>query len=279
MKTVLITGASRGIGAATAELFAENGYNVVINYNKSKAEAEELRDKIMKKKCGKTGTDSAELKDCGKVAAGNAELKDCGKAVCNAEWKKSGSVEIFQCDVADSERVGEMVAFAEARFGFVDVLINNAGISTVGLFTDLTDFELQRLFSVNVFGAMNAAKAVLPRMISEKKGCIINISSMFGVFGGSCEVAYSASKAAIIGFTKALSREVGRSGVRVNCIAPGVIRTDMNARLSKQDLGELAEQTSLNFLGMPKDIAKTALFLAESAEYITGQVICVDGGL
>lgn len=276
MKTALITGASRGIGAATAELFAENGYNVVINYNKSKAEAEMLRDKIMRKARGNGVPfyDAEILRD-------KTMGKACGDLTA-AVWrggKDCGTAEIFQCDVADFGRVGEMVAFAEARYGFVDVLVNNAGISTVGLFTDLTDFELQRLFSVNVFGAMNAAKAVLPRMISEKKGCIINISSMFGVFGGSCEVAYSASKAAIIGFTKALSREVGRSGVRVNCIAPGVIRTDMNARLSKQDLGELAEQTSLNFLGMPKDIAKTALFLAESAEYITGQVICVDGGL
>jgi 3-oxoacyl-[acyl-carrier protein] reductase len=256
MKTALITGASRGIGAACAELFAENGYNVIINYNESKVEAEKLRDKITIK-----------------------ARASCEMQADKTEGKIYGNAEIFQCDVSDAERVREMTDFAEARYRSVDVLINNAGISAFGLFTDLTDGELQRLFSVNVFGAMNAARAVLPRMISKKSGRIINISSVFGISGASCEVAYSASKAAIIGFTRALSREVGRSGVRVNCIAPGVIQTDMNGRLSKKELDELAERTSLNSLGTPRDVAGTALFLASAAEYITGQVISVDGGL
>ncbi|MDR2090119.1 MAG: SDR family oxidoreductase [Clostridiales bacterium] len=220
-------------------------------------------------------------KGTGNLRFGNEE--DNGKTGGSLRFgdteKKFGSAEIFQCDVADSERVFEMVRFAEARYGSVDVLINNAGVSLFGLFTDLTDGARQRLFSVNVFGAMNAAKAVLPAMISRKSGGIINISSVFGVAGGSCEAAYSASKAALIGFTKALSREVGRSGVRVNCIAPGAVRTDMNSRLSEDDLGAFAEQTSLNSIGNPRDVAAAALFLAsEAAEYITGQVLGVDGG-
>ncbi|MDR1906095.1 MAG: SDR family oxidoreductase [Clostridiales bacterium] len=239
-KTVLITGASRGIGASTAEAFAADGYSVIINYNKSKEKAEAVKAKIL---------------------------------------SGGGSAEIFKCDVSDEKRVREMTAFAMECYGSVDVLVNNAGIAHYGLFTDLKSAEWKRLCDVNITGALNASKAALEYMIPKKSGNIINISSVWGVSGASCEVAYSTVKAAVIGFTKALSKELGLSGIRVNCIAPGVIDTDMNKNLTEDEISFLKSRTSLNAVGIPSDIAKTALFLAsEDARYITGQVITVDGG-
>ncbi|MDR3293509.1 MAG: SDR family oxidoreductase [Clostridiales bacterium] len=240
-KTVLITGASRGIGAELARVFAQGGYNVVINYFKNKELAEALLRKIT---------------------------------------EGGGTAEIFPCDIADSQAVNEMVGFTLKRFGRLDVLINNAGISSSGLITDMSDAEWKRLIDVNLSGVFYGTRAVLPRMISEKSGVIINISSIWGIAGASCEVAYSAAKAAVIGFTKALAKEVGLSGVRVNCIAPGVIETDMLNGFTPTDLNALKEQTALDRLGTPADIAQTALFLAsDGASYITGQIIAVDGGI
>lgn len=158
--------------------------------------------------------------------------------------------------------------------------MNNAGISQQKLFTDLSDFDLNKMLDVNLKGAMLLTKAVVPAMISQKYGRIINISSVWGVCGGSCEVHYSASKAGLIGFTKALAKELGPSGITVNCIAPGLIDTDMNNNLTQEDKEEFAMQTALQRIGSPQDVANLVSFLAgESSGYITSQVIGVDGGI
>lgn len=234
-KTALITGGSRGIGAAIALKLAHNGFFTVINYCSKKEEAEKT-----------------------------AKLTG-GIAVC--------------ADVSDLNQVDNMIKIIVDKTGGVDVLVNNAGISVSGLFTDITPQQEQRLWGINVGGAFNCTRSVLPYMINKKSGKIINISSMWGQTGGSCEVHYSASKAALIGFTKALAKEVGPSGINVNCIAPGVIMTDMNACYSKETLNELKNETPLERLGAPEDIAEAAAFLAsEKSSFITGQILGVNGG-
>ena len=239
-KTALITGASRGIGAACALLFAKNGYNVVINYNKSEAKAQELKEKI---------------------------LNLGGSAIC------------IKADVSKPDEVNRMVSDSIDAFGRIDVLISNAGVASDGLVTDLTDEQWRRIIAVNLDSVFYCARAVLPNMIKRKSGKIINISSIWGVCGASCEVAYSASKAGVIGFTKALAKEVGPSGITVNSIAPGVIDTEMNAHYSKSDLDALCDETPLGRLGTKEEIASLALFLtSEKADFITGQIIGVNGG-
>ena len=235
-KTVIITGASRGIGAQTAREFAKSGYNVVINYFKSEKEAFSLAE------------------ETGGVA--------------------------LSADISDETQAQALVKAATDKFGRVDVLVNNAGIAKQQLFTDTTAQEWDRMFAVNVRGAFNCSKAVLDRMITEHSGCIINISSMWGQTGGSCEVAYSASKAAVIGMTKALAKEVGPAGIRVNCVAPGVIKTDMLNCFTQEDMQALREETPLGMIGEPIDVAKVVLFLAsEEARFITGQIIAPNGGM
>lgn len=235
MKTVLITGASRGIGAATAKRFAEGGYNVVINYNKSEAEAKSL----------------AEL------------INACA----------------IKADIGNPAEVEEMMRIIEKDFGGADVIINNAGVSKFGLFTDMTEDEWQEIININLSGAYRVTRCGVKPMIAKKCGCIINISSMWGQVGSSCESAYSASKAGLIGLTKALAKELGPSNIRVNCIAPGVIDTDMNSSLTAETLAELAEDTPLMRLGKPEDIAELAFFLAsDGAGFITGQIIGSNGG-
>lgn len=239
-KTVLITGAARGIGRAAAVAFAGAGYSVAVNYNKS---------------------EEAALSLC-------AELE-----------RLSVRALPFRADVSDKAAVNAMFAEIEKTLGAASVLVNNAGIAEQALFTDITEEMWDRMFAVNVKGAYNCAQAALPSMIHEKYGRIINVSSMWGISGASCEVHYSASKAALIGFTKALAKEVGLSGITVNCVAPGVIDTDMNGRLSEETLAELRECTPLNRIGAPADVAETILFLAsEKAAFITGQTVSVDGG-
>ena len=185
-----------------------------------------------------------------------------------------------QADLADAKAIAAMVQKVTAHFGNIDVLINNAGISSFGLLTEISEKDWLRLFDINVHGAYRCIREVLPKMISRGRGVILNISSIWGVTGASCEVCYSATKAALIGLTKALAKEVGPSGVRVNCIAPGVIETDMNAHLSAGDLSALAEETPLGRIGTPEDVSAAALFLASpGASFITGQVLGANGGI
>ena len=239
-KTVLITGASRGIGRAIAKLFAENNYNVVINYNKSENEAKELQNYLT---------------------------------------NKGYSVRIFKADVSNINEVNSLVNYTIGQFERIDVLINNAGISKTNLFTDISYEEWNEIMNVNLNGVFYTTKKALQYMLPEMSGKIINISSIWGMVGGSFEVHYSASKAAIIGMTKALAKELGPSNINVNCIAPGVIKTDMLNNVSEDTLDVLKEETPLMKLGSPEDIAKCALFLAsEGGDFLTGQVISPNGG-
>ena len=192
--------------------------------------------------------------------------------------KKTGAF-AFRADVADAEAVDRFIDAVIRREGKIDLLVNNAGVSVSGLFTDITAEQWRRMSDVNIGGTLNCTRSVLPHMIRRKSGRIVNISSVWGVTGGSCEVHYSATKAAIIGFTRALAKEVGPSGITVNCIAPGVIDTDMNARLSQEDTAELIGETPLGRIGAPIDVARTVEFLAgDGGSFVTGQVISVDGG-
>lgn len=186
--------------------------------------------------------------------------------------------EALQCDVTDSASVNAAVEKVIRSYGHIDVLINNAGISQIKLLTDTTDEDWQQIIGVNLTGCFNMTRAVIPQMISRRQGAVINISSVWGVHGASCEAAYSASKAGMIGLTKALAKELGASGITVNALAPGVIESPMNsAHLSPEELAELAEETPLMRLGKPEEVAHAARFLAEN-RFVTGQIIGVDGG-
>lgn len=186
-------------------------------------------------------------------------------------------VAAFRCDVSDVESVRLAFAEAEKKIGMPDILVNNAGVSHFGLLQDCSEADFDRVIGVNLKGVFNCCKAVLPSMIAAKSGSIINISSMWGISGASCEAVYSASKAGVIGLTKALAAEVAPSGITVNCIAPGVIDTKMNSNLTAEAKAELAEQTPIGRLGTPSDVAQASVFLAE-ASFVTGQVLSVDGG-
>ncbi len=184
------------------------------------------------------------------------------------------------CDVSSFTEVNSAVDRAVERFGKIDILINNAGIAQQAIFTDITEEQWDEMINVNLKSCFLTCKAVLPEMINRKSGVIINISSIWGICGASCEVHYSAAKSGVIGFTKALSKEVGPSGIRVNCIAPGVIDTPMNSHLSLEDMDALKDEIPLGSIGSPACVAKTALFLAGSGgEYITGQVLSPNGGM
>lgn len=192
---------------------------------------------------------------------------------------QSPMIKTFKCDVSDYNCVME-TAQEILKKNNIYAVINNAGVAKTSLFTDASSEDFDNLFNTNVKGTFAVAKAFLPHMINKKQGRIINISSIWGVCGGSCEVVYSASKAAIIGMTKALAREVGPSGINVNCIAPGVIETDMINNLSKEDKEALANETALMRNGTPKDISRVIKFLlSEDSDFVTGQVITVDGGM
>ena len=239
-KTVIVTGSSKGIGAATAILFAQSGWNVVINYNES--------------------FESANL-------------------LCRSLVSNGYSAIIQKANVANKLEVDIMVKEALYKFGSIDVLVNNAGVAYQGLITDTDEIDFDRIIDVDLKGVFNCCKAVTPVMVNQKSGCIVNISSIWGQRGASCEVAYSATKAALIGLTRSLAAELAPSHIRVNCVAPGVIRTDMLDELPEELLPQLAEQTPLGRLGTPEDIAAAVAFLADpTAGFITGQVLTCDGG-
>lgn len=239
-KVALITGSSRGIGRAEAIALARDGYAVCINCVERDDKAQELA----------------------------AQLRSEG---CEAMW--------YKADVADAAAVKQMVAEVEKTLGAVTLLVNNAGIAKQCLFQDMTEDYWKRIFDVNLNGAFNTIQAVLPHMLHEHSGCIINTSSIWGQHGASCEVAYSATKHAVIGLTRSLAQELAPTNIRVNCVAPGVINTDMVQVLGRETLDALAEDTPVGRLGRPEDIAAVVSFLAsDAASFITGQVITSDGG-
>ncbi len=240
-KTVIVTGSSKGIGAATAIMFAQKGYNVVINYNQS--------------------YESASL-------------------LCKSLTANGYSVITQKANVSNKLEVDLMVKETLYKFGTLDILVNNAGIAFQGLLTDTDEIDFDRIIDINLKGVFNCCKAVLPSMISRQAGKIINISSMWGQVGASCEVAYSAAKAGVIGLTKALAKEVAPSGITVNAIAPGLIETNMNSNLTIEELTDFVSTIPLGRMGSADEIAAAVDFLAsDKADYITGQVLGINGGL
>ena len=192
---------------------------------------------------------------------------------------ETGAIPV-KADVSNSLEVEKAAEFIKENYGGISVLINNAGISQIKLFSDISENDWDNMFNVNIKGMFLITKAFIGDMINKKYGKIINISSMWGETGGSCEVHYSASKSAVIGFTKALAKETGLSGINVNCISPGVINTDMNSELTKEDIASLCKEAPLNRIGTPEEVAKLAIFLSsDEASFITGQVIGINGGL
>ena len=239
-KTVLITGGSRGIGAAAVRAFAQAGYAVALNYCRSRDAALRLAEEL--------------------TAQGHTVLP-------------------VQADVSDPDQVRHMVDNVLENFCQLDILICNAGTAWRGLLCDLTDQDWHRLRGTDLDGVLYCCRAVYRHMVSRKQGRILTVSSMWGRSGASCEAAYSAAKAGVIGLTQALARELGPSGITVNCVAPGVIDTEMNAGLTPEDLQALSEETPLGRLGTPEDVARALLFLASpEAGFLTGQVLGVDGG-
>lgn len=239
-KCAVITGGAGGIGSAICKTFASNGYSVLIACNSSLPEAIALKEELL--------TNGADA--------------DC-----------------FNGDICDSNTADALISFAINRFGGLDVLVNNAGIADQRLFTDISDADWNRMISSDLTSVFNCCRAASNRLIKSKCGSIVNISSVWGISGASCEVHYSAAKAGIIGLTKALAKELGPSGIRVNCVAPGVIETKMNAHLSSDDISALADATPLCRIGKPEEVAEAVYFLAsEKSSFITGQILTVDGG-
>lgn len=239
MKTVVVTGASKGIGRAVAKEFANNGYNVVICYNKSVSDAQQLLN----------------------------EVSQTTRAIA------------VKVDVSNEDDVKNMVEITKKTFGNIDVLVNCAGVSDTRLLIDSTKDDYDFVFDTNMRGTYNTCKLVGREMLSNQSGKIINISSIWGLRGGSCESVYSASKGAIIAFTKALAKELGPNGINVNAVAPGFIQTDMTKNVTEEIRQEIMDNSALGRLGTPEDVAGVVSFLAsEKSNFITGQVISVDGG-
>ncbi len=238
-KVVVVTGASRGIGRNIAYNLAVNGYDVVANYNNSESEAQKLKE----------------------------DLQNQGI-----------EIDIFKANVSKRNEVLRLINFVMEKYNRIDVLINNAGISQEKMFTDITDEDFEKMIQTNLYSVFYATQETVKYMIPEHKGCIINISSIYGMTGGSCEVHYSMAKAGVDGMTKALAKELGPSNIRVNSIAPGAIDTDMNKNLSKEDWDKVINETPLMKKGYPIDITRCVKWLIED-EFTTGQVISPNGGL
>lgn len=239
MRTILITGSSRGIGREIAKGLVKRGFQVIINYRKSKEDAEELKK----------------------------ELQDQGYS----------NFRIYKADISKREEAKKIVEYTIKEFGGIDVLINNAGIDQIKLFTDITDYDWNNMIENNLNSVFYMTQEAVKNMLTNKKGIIINISSIWGVVGASCEVHYSATKAAIDGMTKSLAKELGPSNIRVNSIAPGIIDTQMNENLTKNELEEIKNEIPLGKIGKKEEILKCILWLLED-EYTTGQIIQINGG-
>ena len=238
-KVILVTGASRGIGRDIAYNLALDGYNVIANYNKSEEAAKSLKQ----------------------------------------ELEKNGiNIDILKADVSEEKDIEKLIEFTIKKYGKIDVLINNAGISGEKLFTDISVEEFDKMMKTNLYSVFYTTQRVVRYMVKEHEGCIINISSIYGMTGGSCEVPYSMAKAGIDGMTKALAKELGPSNIRVNSIAPGAIDTDMNKALTEEEWAEIINETPLMKKGRPIDITRCVKLLIED-EFTTGQVISPNGGL
>lgn len=241
MSIAVVTGASGGIGAEIAKQLAQDGFSVALIYNRNAEKAQKTADEIT---------------------------------------LSGGSAKTYKCDVRDSSEITSAIEAIERDFGEISVLVNNAGISEQKLLTDITDSDWENMISTNLSGAFYLCRAVLPYFVHRKSGRIINISSMWGETGGSCEVHYSAAKAGLIGLTKALAKEVAPSGITVNAVSPGVINTEMVTKLGKDTVDMLREEIPVMRLGTPEDVANAVSFLADDrASYITGQVLSVNGGI
>lgn len=237
-KVAIITGASRGIGREIAKTLARKGIKIIANYNKSEKESKELKEQLQ---------------------------------------KEGYEIEIFKADVSKKEQCEELVKYTLKKHKKIDILINNAGIDKYQLITEVTQEDWNEIINTNLYSAFCMCQEVLPNMIHNKNGCIINISSMWGIVGASTEVVYSISKAGLDGLTKALAKEVGPSNIRVNSIAPGYIETDMNKDYSEKEKLEIIENIPLEKLGKTEDIAKCVNWLIED-NYTTGQIISINGG-
>ena len=238
MKVVIVTGGSRGIGKAIVENLARQNYKVILNYNKS---------------------------------------EECAKQIKNELKLEGYEIEIFKADVSKMNEAKKLIDFTLDKYKKIDVLINNAGISQVKLFTDITEKDWENMIANNLSSVFYMCNLAVPNMIHNKSGCIINISSIWGIVGGACETHYSASKAGIDGLTKALAKELGPSNIRVNSVAPGAIDTQMNKDVSEEEWKQVIEETPIRKIGSPQDIAKCVNWLIED-EFTTGQVISINGG-
>ncbi len=238
-KVIIVTGASRGIGKNIAYNLAINGYKVIANYNNSEEEALKLKKQVE---------------------------------------DKGLEIDLFKANVSKRSEVKALIDFAIEKYKKIDVLINNAGVAQEVLFTEITDEDFDKMMKVNLYSAFYTTQETVRHMLREHEGCIINISSIYALTGGSCEVHYSMAKAGLDGMTKALARELGPSNIRVNSIAPGAIDTDMNSYLIEDDWKQIIQETPLQKIGYPIDITRCVKWLIED-EFTTGQVISPNGGM